>query len=195
MKALLGVFLLSASLVFLPMQASAQDPAVENPQPETEQTTEQTTQADENTEEVQSPVDAVLEAFLVQVTESADGTRVENLVPADVATPGDVIEYVVTYENVSESDVVGVIFNAPIPANTTYIDGSAAVSAEAAFEVLITDEDWQSLPAYKTVVDESGNETRVEATASDYIELRWRINTNMAPETSIRTSYRVSIDN
>lgn len=192
MKSFLAMLLFSAGLMVLPLQASAQDTAAPDAPVATEQAPAETEQSPAA---VESPVEAMLEAFLVQVTQKDDGARVETLVPAATAVPGDIIEYQATYTNVSANALIGLVSNGPIPTSTTYVDASATITQEAVFEVLIKDEDWQALPAFKSVTDENGKVVRVEASAADYTELRWRISGTLEPEQKLVARYRVKVNN
>lgn len=184
MKHILATFLLFAGVLATSPLVSAQESLSSEPAP-----TEESSVA-----ETESPVQAILEAFLVQVTKKDDGSTVETLVVATTAAPGDVIEYKATYTNVSENALTGLVANGPIPASTTYVDKSANITEGAVFEVLIPDEEWQELPAYKSVTDENGKVVRVEATSADYTALRWRISGALDPEKQIVAKYRVKVN-
>lgn len=58
-----------------------------------------------------------------KVVRAADGR--ESIVGAETAKPGDVLEYVVTYENVSRETIRNLNAMLPIPAATEFIPGSA----------------------------------------------------------------------
>ena len=191
MKHILPSLILSLGLVLVPLSATAQD-ATEAEPPATSETS---TAEEQATAEAESPITALLEAFIVNLVEDGDGNMVEELVVATRAEPGDTILYRTTYTNVSDASLAGLVANAPIPAGTTYLADTASISAEAVFEVLIENEDWQELPAFKTIVDENGEEQRVEAGPADYIQLRWRVTEALEPEGSIGTDYRVTINN
>lgn len=151
--------------------------------------------AEQPAETSESPLTAVLEAVRVDLVQAADGTMVEKLVPADTVLPGNILEYTGSYTNISASSLIGLIVNGPIPASTNYVEGTQSVSIGAVFEVLIEGEDWQEIPAYKTVTDENGQPQKVEASASDYAQLRWRLTEPLDPEGVAKTTYRVIVDN
>lgn len=144
--------------------------------------------------DAESPITGTLEGFRVEFTTAEDGSLRETLVVANSASPGDVLEYRGRYSNVSDSDLIGLIVNGPVPNGTTYIDGSQSINATATFEVQIQDEPWQELPAYKTIVNADGEEIRVEAGPSDYQQLRWRLEGSLEPETTAEMRYRVRVN-
>lgn len=197
MKSVLSTLLFCASLVLLPIQVAAQDTEATPPATtEAPEAQDLATDQDQDTaEEAESPVEAVLEAFLVQTTANEDGTVQEELVSASTASPGDVLQYNTTYTNVSDIDLIGLTANGQIPPGTSYLDRSANVNSDAIFEVLIEDEEWQELPAYKTIVTEEGEEVRVEASAVDYTQIRWRLSEALEPEQTVRATYRVQVNN
>lgn len=191
MKHILASLILSLGLLVVPLSATAQETTEAEPPAASE-----TSAGDEQAApEAESPVTAVLEAFIVNLVEDGDGNMADELVAATRGEPGDVILYRTTYTNVSDASLVGLVANAPIPAGTTYLGDTASISVDAIFEVLIEDEDWQELPAFKTIVDDAGEEQRVEAGPADYTQLRWRVTDSLESEGSIGAEYRVVINN
>lgn len=182
MKHLIPTLLVTLGLLMSPMTLLAQE-AETAPPPE-----------EGVVEAAESPITAVLSAYRIEMTTDADGNRVESRVEAATASPGDILEYTATYTNVSEAPMVGLIVNGPVPSGTEYLEESQMVTVAAVFEVLIEGEEWQELPAYKTVTDEAGVETRVEADASDYQQLRWRLEEGLEPDTAVETIYRVQVN-
>jgi hypothetical protein len=197
MKSVLSTLLFCASLVLLPIQVAAQDtqttPATTSEASEAQAPAENQNQ--DEADEAGSPVEAVLEAFLVQTTANEDGTFQEELVSASTASPGDVLQYNTIYTTVSDSDLIGLTANGQIPFGTSYLESSAIITSDAIFEVLVEAEEWQELPAYKTIITEEGNEVRVEASAEDYSQIRWLISNALEPEQTVRATYRVQVNN
>jgi uncharacterized repeat protein (TIGR01451 family) len=197
MKSILSALLFCTSLVLLPIQVAAQDtqtaPPTTTEAPEAQALTE--SQSQDEADEAKSPVEAVLEAFLVQTTANEDGTFQEELVSASTASPGDILQYNTIYTNVSDIDLIGLTANGQIPMGTSYLESSAIITSDAIFEVLIEAEKWQELPAYKTIVTAEGNEERVEASAEDYTQIRWLISNALEPEQTVRATYRVQVNN
>ncbi|WP_457813422.1 hypothetical protein [Sinorhizobium meliloti] len=50
------------------------------------------------------------------------------------------------------------------------------------------------MPAYKTVTLEDGTKSRVEAEASDYRQIRWRVSEALPPGATLVTTYRVQVE-
>lgn len=121
------------------------------------------------------------------------GTEDEAAVDAKTAGPGDILEYNGSYSNVSEEPLEGIMIEGPIPDGTGYVPDATEASLAATFQVLVEGEDWQELPAYKTIVLEDGTEERVEAGPSDYVQIRWALEEPLAPSTTFTTQYRVRV--
>lgn len=181
LQAAMRISILSLVLAFLPWSLMAQEGDAPAEAIETEQAED-------------APLTAVLSANLVELVADEDGNMVETLVIADTAVPGDIIQYTGTYENTSQEPLIGLIINGPIPSGTRYLGGSQSASVDAVFEVLIEGEDWQELPAYRTITDENGEEQQIEATAADFLQLRWRLGEPLEPDTSAISVYRVTVN-
>ena len=61
-----------------------------------------------------------------------DATKTVADLNGGVALPDDVLEYSIVLTNTSATAVTGVVYTDPIPANTTYIDGSLSLNAAPA---------------------------------------------------------------
>jgi len=141
------------------------------------------------------PLTATLAVAQVVLVENVEGELIETFEPATTALPGDTLQYTAVYENVSETAIGGLVVNGPIPSSTSYLAGSENITVDAVFEVLIEEEEWQALPALKTIILEDGTEQQVEASPNDYIQLRWRLDNPIEPEDSITAVYRVRVAN
>lgn len=141
----------------------------------------------------QKPAGPLSASLAVQSVEVEEGGK-ETLSSAEAAAPGDLLQYTGRYSNVSPEPLPGLVINGPIPANTSFVKAGLAVSHKAAFEVLIDGEPWQGLPAYKTVSLPDGTQNRVEAEASDYRQVRWRLADALAPGATLVTVYRVQVN-
>ncbi|PST27363.1 hypothetical protein C7U60_02435 [Mesorhizobium plurifarium] len=141
----------------------------------------------------QKPASPLAASLSVQSVAVDEGGK-ESFSPAKSAAPGDLLQYTGRYGNMSKEPLSGLVINGPIPANTFFVDAGRAVSHKAAFEVLIEGEPWQVLPAYKTDILEDGTKSRVEAQASDYRQIRWRLSEALAPGATLVTTYRVRVE-
>ena len=110
--------------------------------------------------------------------QAPDGTAKEVFVPAGKVVPGDVVAYTIEARNVSRAGADRVVITDPIPAEMTYVDGSAdATGAELLFSV---DGGFRFAPADQlTVANEDG--TSRPAVAADYTHVRWVFASPLAP--------------
>lgn len=74
-----------------------------------------------------APLQSVLEQFRVEAR--ADGT--EALLPAEAVSPGQVLEYVVTYANQGDRPLSGLNFTLPVPETTVWLPGKTVPEASA----------------------------------------------------------------
>jgi uncharacterized repeat protein (TIGR01451 family) len=106
-----------------------------------------------------------------KVTRAADGR--ESVVPADSAKPGDILEYVVTYQNTSNAAVRDFVATLPIPQATEYIPSSAKpATAKASLDARTFD----ALPLKRKVL-RNGRDVEEAVPLAEYRYLRW-----LAPE-------------
>ena len=111
------------------------------------------------------PLTSKLEAYIVSV--DADG--VETLTPTEEITPGETIEYALTYENIGANALSGLMISAPVPASTIFVEGSAKTDIGSTFEVSIDDGATWSVPPLKQMIDQS----EITVPASEYDMVRW----------------------
>ena len=102
-----------------------------------------------------------------KVVAAADGK--ETFAPATTAKPGDVIEYAATYRNTSTQSIRNLEATLPIPANTEWVEGSAApVGARGSSDART----FEALPL-KRKVRRGALEVEEAVPARDYRALRW----------------------
>jgi uncharacterized repeat protein (TIGR01451 family) len=131
-----------------------------------------------------APVESTLEAR--KVVRGADGR--ETLVPADVARPGDVIEYAATYRNTTRETMRELEATMPIPAHTEFVPGSARPSSVRAS---VDARDFAALPLKrKTVV--GGREVIEAVPYREYRALRWQP-VHLGAEASMTFTARVKV--
>jgi len=112
-----------------------------------------------------SAIETRLEAR--KVTRLPDGR--ESLVDADTAKPGDVIEYVVTYHNVSNEAVRNLQATLPIPQPTEYIAGSAKPALATAS---VDAKTFEAVPLKRKVLRD-GRDVEEAVALREYRYLRW----------------------
>ncbi len=114
---------------------------------------------------------------MVQVVEETGETRTE-LVPAEVAVPGDEIVYTTTFTNVGDEPADNVLITNPIPAEMRYAAGSAfgpGADIEYSADGGVNYSDAASL-----LVSDAGGQQRV-ASVDDYTHIRWQLTEPLAP--------------
>lgn len=104
-----------------------------------------------------------------QVTVDENGEQRTELVDAATVVPGDEVVYTVTFSNVSDEPAENVVITNPLPAELTYVTGSAfGPGAEIVFSV---DGGKTFAPADKLAVTENGAER--PARPEDFTHIRW----------------------
>jgi uncharacterized repeat protein (TIGR01451 family) len=102
-----------------------------------------------------------------KVTHMSDGR--ESVAPAESAKPGDILEYVVTYQNNSSEPVRDFVATLPIPPATEYIAGSAKpATAKASLDARAFD----AMPLKRKVLRD-GRDVEEVVALHEYRYLRW----------------------
>lgn len=144
----------------------------------------------------QSPVQLVLNDFLVTTLRGADGKETERLNPdASRVRPGDVIQYDLSAKNVGRTSLGNVRPSLPVPAGTVFVassGGTAGATTEYSFDGGKT---FGQAPLFKTVtVTENGRSVtkRVQVQPSEYTNVRWNIGT-LTPNQTHKMTLRVRV--
>ena len=136
-----------------------------------------------------APLSSQMDSYLVT---SKDGKEVVE--EAEQASPGDIVEYRLTYTNNGDQPLSGLIITGPIPANTVYLENSAATQVNADFTVSIDNGDsFQAEPITKTITGENGQSKNVEVSPSDYTQVRWQPKGSLQPDQVQEYRYRVTV--
>ncbi|GHG02117.1 hypothetical protein GCM10017783_12950 [Deinococcus piscis] len=144
----------------------------------------------------QSPVQLVLNDFLVTSVRGADGKTTERLNPdASRVRPGDVIHYDLAARNVSRAPLGNVRPSLPVPAGTVFVassGGTGNVVTEYSFDGGKT---FGKAPLFRSVtVTENGKAVtrRVQVQPSEYTHVRWNLGT-LAPGQTHKMALRVRV--
>ena len=136
-----------------------------------------------------------LEAYIVSTQTKEDGNSEELFSAAETARPGQIVEYRVNVQNVSDQSLPAnnAAVTGPIPAGTIYLADSA--SSDSALLEFSADggQSFSLPPVMMTVVNEEGEEIQVEAKAEDYTALRWSISKTLEPQENLIFVYRVIV--
>lgn len=120
-----------------------------------------------------SAVGAAGEAVQVALTAhrlATDADGKESLIAAEVAKPGEIIEYRARYSNVSEQAARQVNAILPIPAGTAYVPRTAT---PAPVQASLDGRSFAAVPLHRKVRLPDGRMVKREVPASEYRYLRW----------------------
>lgn len=106
---------------------------------------------------------------VVEVTRD-DGVIKTEIVPVDVALPGDEVVYTVTFKNVSAQAADNIRITNPIPSEMRYLANSAFGPGS---EVLYSVDGGLTYGAPKELTVAADDGSRRAADASDYTHIRW----------------------
>jgi uncharacterized repeat protein (TIGR01451 family) len=121
-----------------------------------------------------------------KIVRAADGR--ESIVGADTAKPGDVLEYVVTYENTTGEAVRNLNAMLPIPAATEFIPGSARpATATASLDA----RKFEAIPLKRKVLRD-GHDVEETVAYREYRYLSW-LAPEIAPGKSLTFVARVRV--
>ena len=122
-------------------------------------------------------VQTQLIAEVRELTDVASGRERYHYVPATVLSQGQVVYYTVRITNPASVFAKNVIVTQRIPANTTYVAGSAA--APAADVTFSLDGGETFLPPGQLTMDVEGK--RQPVPASQFTHIRWHLRNALAP--------------
>ncbi len=125
-----------------------------------------------------------------EVTIDDSGARSTELVDASTVVPGDEVIYTVTFLNISDEPAENVVITNPLPADLTYIDGSAfSPGAEVVFSV----DGGKTFAASKSLTVNENGEQR-SATANDFTHIRWVMASSLAAGMQGMSQFRARLN-
>ncbi len=128
-----------------------------------------------------------------EAVEQKGGVRTTKLVPASSVSPGDVVEYVLSYANEGDSPATDANIDDAIPKGTTYVANSAA--GEGAEVTFSADGGKTFAPAVKLTYEfrlPSGAVEKRVATPAEYTHVRWTLK-QVPPGATGKVSFRVKV--
>jgi len=129
-----------------------------------------------------------------EVVEMKGGATTVKLVPAKTASPGDVVQYTLTYANKGDEFARDAAIEDPIPRGTTFVAGSA--TGEGAQIVYSIDGGKTFAPAERLTSEvrrPSGNLELRSAAPSEYTHVRW-ILPQVPPGATGSVTFRVRVN-
>ena len=125
-----------------------------------------------------------------EVTVDDAGNRATRLVDADKVVPGDEVVYTVSFANISGEPAENVVITNPLPAELTYVDGSAfGPGTEIQFSV---DGGVTFAPPGDLVVADGDIER--PANGEDFTHIRWVMTNVIAPGSQGMAQFRARLN-
>ncbi len=124
----------------------------------------------------------------VVVTE--DGNERVELIEAETVLPGEEVVYTVTYANSSDVAAENVVITNPLPAELTYVDGTAG--GEGTRVQFSADGGVTFAQATELTVSDNGSERR--ANADDFTHIRWVLDAALQPGQTGTATFRARLN-
>ncbi|HSN91844.1 MAG TPA: hypothetical protein VLS93_11505 [Anaeromyxobacteraceae bacterium] len=128
-----------------------------------------------------------------EVVERKGGTTTTRMVPAQSVSPGDVVEYVLTYTNRADAAATDARIDDAIPKGTTYIANTA--TGEGAEVTFSSDGGKTFAPAVKLTYEirlASGAVEKRVATPAEYTHVRFTLK-KVLPGATGKVAFRVKV--
>ena len=119
-----------------------------------------------------SPLQNSMAAYVV----GQDAAGNEVLQAASEVSPGQTVEYAMTYANVGDNALQDIVVTGPIPSATAYIGQSAFTYAQAKLQVSIDGgKTFEAEPVTRIITDANGQQVQEIIPASEYTHVRWHM--------------------
>lgn len=137
----------------------------------------------------ESPLRSELRAFVVETREDGE----EEFTPAEMVGPGEIIEYRLHYENISDTALTEIMALGPIAEPTDYVPDSATATLLMTPQFSIDQgSTFQVEPVVYRVELADGTVEEREATPDMYTHVRWHI-AELKPQATTELRYRVRV--
>lgn len=143
--------------------------------------------------------DALSSTFAFVVVEKNDA-GVEELVTRNTVRPGEVIQYQLNHENMTDEDMAGIVVAAPVPEGVTITLGNQTTSINAVFEVQadldpeLDGLEWSTLPAVRMVAGPDGVLREEPLPETEIASVRWTYSDPLEAGKSAVNTYRVRVN-
>ena len=138
----------------------------------------------------QEPVSSKLEAFIVSETRNGN----ERFTKANRVTPGELIEYRISYRNNTSDPLGAFTVNGDVPSRTVYVAQSQQADLPAVFQAEVADLGWVDVPAFREITNQDGTIEKVQVSPDEYQNLRWRLAESLPPDREVNVTYRIRVD-
>jgi len=134
-------------------------------------------------------VESQMRAFAL--THTVDGGLIRT--PVAQAMPGQIVEYELSYRNISDEALDDFILVGELPVAAEYLSAAALNGPKAVFEVSVADIGWVLAPAVRYVDDGKGILRPVAIPEKEFKALRWRMAEPIDPGGEVSAIYRVRL--
>lgn len=128
--------------------------------------------------------------FKQEIKKDKNGKTSYNYIEPGTALPGDVMMYVISFENIGAEPAKGVVINDPVPNNSKYrINSATGKNTKITFSI----DGGESFgnPDNLIVKDKNGKEWK--AKPESYTHIRWVYNKPLAPGEKSEVSFKTQI--
>ena len=137
------------------------------------------------------PLSSRMDVYRIEI--DADGR--ERAETAEEILPGELLEYRLNYENVSDAPLRALVITGPVPANTDYVGGSAATLVPSELVVSIDGgASFESEPVVRTRTAADGSTEEYVVAPEEYTHVRWRSSQSLAAGVTQEFRYRVVVE-
>jgi len=130
-----------------------------------------------------------MDAFLVTLNDEGK----EKFSSAEEVKPNDIIEYKLTYNNVSERPLSGLTITGPIPMNTYYVGDTNKTEISAKFLVSIDGGNTFEAEPVKRIIKKDGEDVEVVIPPEKYTTVQWIPNSPINSQEEQVFTYRIQV--
>lgn len=125
---------------------------------------------------------------VIEVPKENGESKIEWIKPNSI-TPGDRVGYRLTVVNTGDKPAANIVLNNPVPENTLYVDGSAR--GANSLIVFSVDQGKTFAQSEKLFIQKDGK--KLPATAKDYSNIRWILNSELKAGEKDSVQYVVQV--
>jgi len=130
--------------------------------------------------------------FKQVIKKDKDGSTTYDYIEPGTALPGDVMMYIITFENIGDSPAEGIVVNDPVPNNSEYRVGSAfGKNTNITFSI----DGGKSFGNPEELVVKDKNGQQWTAKPESYTHIRWVYSKPLAPGEKGEVSFKTKIKN
>jgi len=134
-------------------------------------------------------VETAISAYTIVVDEKGNEVRET----ASTVSPGGIIEYQLSYRNVSDDALSNFIILGDVPEATEYLSAQPLGETLAVFEVSVEDIGWATPPVIRYIDDGDGVLRPVNVPEEEFEALRWRLAEPITPGEEVSATYRIKV--